>query len=129
MLPGVLRALRARGVVVPRELSLVAASDSDRAALAGAAISVERWDSSEFGRTAARLVLDAMRLAPTAGPQRGRSNRPVGQRAQNVVNWFSNRLFAFSLAANGNERATREFPDTTKRFWMKEAPYPKAHGA
>lgn len=70
MLPGVLRALRARGVVVPRDLSLVAASDSDLAELAGAAISVERWDYSELGRTAARLALDAMRASPATGAQR-----------------------------------------------------------
>ncbi|MBN8478640.1 MAG: LacI family DNA-binding transcriptional regulator, partial [Burkholderiales bacterium] len=43
-LPGILRALRMRGLSVPRDISLVAASDSDLAQLSEPPITVESWD-------------------------------------------------------------------------------------
>jgi LacI family transcriptional regulator len=58
VLPGVLRALRIRGLVVPRDISLVAASDSDLAQLSDPPITVESWDYAEVGRIAAQLVLE-----------------------------------------------------------------------
>lgn len=58
MLPGVLRAVRVRGLKIPRDVSIVAAGDSELAELYTPAISVQRWDQAEAGRTAAALILD-----------------------------------------------------------------------
>ena len=60
MLSGILRALRERGLKVPHDVSLVAASDSDLAQLSEPPISVERWDYARLGKVAARLALDAI---------------------------------------------------------------------
>ncbi len=70
MLSGILRALRARGLRIPRDVSLVAASDSDLAALSEPPISVERWDYSRLGRVAAKLALHAIRGGAAAKPRR-----------------------------------------------------------
>ncbi|MFO1282380.1 MAG: substrate-binding domain-containing protein [Burkholderiales bacterium] len=67
VLPGVLRALRMRGLEIPRDLSLVAASDSDLAQLSVPPITVESWDYAEVGRIAAQLVLE--RIGSTAGTE------------------------------------------------------------
>ncbi len=65
MLPGILRALRERGLKVPYDVSLVAASDSDLAQLSEPPISVERWDYARMGQVAAKLALDAIAAAQT----------------------------------------------------------------
>ncbi len=70
MLAGILRALRALGLAVPQDVSLVAASDSDLAALSEPPISVERWDYSRLGRVAAKLVLHAIRGGTAVKPRR-----------------------------------------------------------
>lgn len=70
MLPGILRALRKRGLDVPGDVSLVAASDSDLASLSEPPISVECWDYAELGRQAARLALDAIRRGAKSRPKR-----------------------------------------------------------
>jgi LacI family transcriptional regulator len=70
MLSGILRALRARGLKTPQDVSLVAASDSDLASLSEPPISVERWDYAKLGQVAAKLALDAIRDGPAAKPQR-----------------------------------------------------------
>ena len=67
MLGGILRAIRTAGLEIPRDISVVAASDSDLAELHTPPISVERWDHAEVGRTAARLLLE--RIAGRAGPE------------------------------------------------------------
>lgn len=61
MLGGVLRALRAKGYEIPRDISVVGASDSDLAELYRPAISVERWNHAEVGRIAASLLLDRIK--------------------------------------------------------------------
>lgn len=65
MLPGILRALRERGLKLPHDVPLVAASDADLAQLSEPAISVERWDYASMGKVAAKLALDAIAAAPT----------------------------------------------------------------
>jgi LacI family transcriptional regulator len=70
VLPGVLRALRMRGMSVPRDISLVAASDSDLAQLFEPPITVESWDYAEVGRIAAQLVLERIKIGGTTDPRR-----------------------------------------------------------
>ncbi|MDB5512966.1 MAG: Transcriptional regulator, LacI family [Enterovirga sp.] len=69
-LGGSLRALRALGQEVGRDVSLVAGSDSELAELYSPAVTAIRWDLSEMGRHAATMLLDRMRgqvpLAPRA---------------------------------------------------------------
>jgi LacI family transcriptional regulator len=67
MLGGVLRAIRAKDCEIPRDISVVAASDSDLAELHNPPISVERWDHAEVGRIAVSLLLD--RVAGRSGPE------------------------------------------------------------
>jgi LacI family transcriptional regulator len=57
MLAGVLRAVRARGLTIPDDLSLIAGSDSDLAALVTPSISVVRWSYDQLGRAAAALLV------------------------------------------------------------------------
>ena len=68
MLPGVLRALRARRFAIPSDISVVAASDSDLAQLSDPPISVEDWDYAEIGRIAAELVLERIRHGADGEP-------------------------------------------------------------
>jgi LacI family transcriptional regulator len=58
MLSGVLKAIRLRGLAVPRDISVVGTGDSSLAELYDPPISVERWDQGEVGRVAAGLLLD-----------------------------------------------------------------------
>jgi LacI family transcriptional regulator len=58
MLPGVIRAVRVRGLGIPEDISIVAATDSELAELHTPGISVQRWDQAEVGRAAADLLLD-----------------------------------------------------------------------
>lgn len=66
-LVGLMRAVRARGMRVPDDLSIIAFGDSDLAELAQPAISVVSWNAREVGRVAARLVLD--RIEARAEPE------------------------------------------------------------
>lgn len=70
VLPGVLRALRTRGLSIPGDISLVAASDSDLAQLSEPPITVESWDYAEIGRIAAQLVLERLATKGKAEPRR-----------------------------------------------------------
>ena len=70
MLPGVLRALRTRGLSTPGDVSIVTASDSDLAQLSEPPIAVEAWDYAEIGRIAAQLVLERIHGPPAAEPRR-----------------------------------------------------------
>ena len=63
MLAGVLRATRVRNMRVPQDLSIVAVGDSDLAQLYSSPISVIRWDQSDVGETAARLLLERIESA------------------------------------------------------------------
>jgi LacI family transcriptional regulator len=58
MLSGVLKAIRARGLAIPRDISIVGTGDSSLAELYDPPISVDRWDQGEVGRVAAGLLLD-----------------------------------------------------------------------
>lgn len=70
MLPGVVRALRAHGLSVPSDVSIVGALDSDLAELHQPPISVEDWDYSEVGRIAANLALHRIAKGSEAEPRR-----------------------------------------------------------
>ncbi len=70
MLPGVVRALRQRRVAIPRDMSLIAAGDSDVADLLQPAIAVVRWDYAEMGRLAAGLALERIRGGRPSEPRR-----------------------------------------------------------
>lgn len=61
LLEGVLPAIRAAGLAIPDDLSLVASNDSPLARLATPAISVIRYDAYALGREAALLLLRRMR--------------------------------------------------------------------
>ncbi|TCT08426.1 LacI family transcriptional regulator [Tepidamorphus gemmatus] len=69
MLAGVLKAIRVRGLKVPDDISVVAAGDSELAELYAPAISVERWDQAEIGRTAAELLINRMVRRTSDPPQ------------------------------------------------------------
>lgn len=75
MLAGLLRATRARGLQIPRDLSVIACGDSQLAELTTPATTVVRWDLSEVGRLAASLLLD--RLSGRAEPESRRVIVPV----------------------------------------------------
>lgn len=61
MLPGVLRAIRVRGISIPDDISVIAVGDSDLAELYAPPISLIRWDQGEIGQTAAQLLLDRIK--------------------------------------------------------------------
>jgi len=60
LLEGVLPAIRAAGLTIPDDLSLVASNDTPLARLATPAVSVIRYDSYAMGREAALLLLRRM---------------------------------------------------------------------
>jgi LacI family transcriptional regulator len=70
MLPGIIRALRVRGLSMPQDVSVVAAVNSDLADLFDPPISVEDWDYAEVGRIAANLALQRIRGEVSDGPRR-----------------------------------------------------------
>lgn len=70
LIAGVLAAVRARALHVPRDLSLIANGDSELAMLATPAITVVRWSYAEMGRTGAQLLLDRINGEETDGPRR-----------------------------------------------------------
>jgi LacI family transcriptional regulator len=61
MLPGVLQAIRVRGLRIPEDISIVGAGDSELSELHTPPISIQRWDQAEVGRFAANLLLDRIR--------------------------------------------------------------------
>lgn len=67
MLPGIIRAVRVRGLRIPEDISIVGAGDSELAELHLPGISVQRWDQGEVGRAAAQLLLD--RILGRASPE------------------------------------------------------------
>lgn len=70
MLAGGLRAVRARGLRVPADVSLVGSGDSELAMLATPTVSVIRWNYAELGRTGAQLLLDRLRGPAPLAPRR-----------------------------------------------------------
>jgi LacI family transcriptional regulator len=66
MLAGVLQAIRARGLTIPDDISVIAGADSDLAALATPAVTAIRWSGTDEGRMAVQLLLN--RLANRKGP-------------------------------------------------------------
>jgi LacI family transcriptional regulator len=70
MAPGVIRALRVHGLAIPRDISLVAALDTDLAELHEPPLSVEHWEYAEVGRIAARLALERIAGEGSKAPRR-----------------------------------------------------------
>lgn len=70
MLPGIIRALRVRGLSIPKDISVVAAVNSDLADLFEPQISVEDWDYAEVGRIAANLALQRIASDQMGEPRR-----------------------------------------------------------
>jgi len=70
LLEGVLPAVRAAGLSIPRDLSLVTSNDSPLARLATPAISVIRYDAYALGQEAAMLLLRRMKRDEPAAAAR-----------------------------------------------------------
>lgn len=66
MLSGVLQAIRARGLRIPDDISVVAGADTDLAALATPSVTAVRWSGTDEGRMAVQLLLN--RLGNRAAP-------------------------------------------------------------
>ena len=60
MLPGVLQAVRAHGLTIPDDISVIAGADSDLAALATPAVTAIRWSGTDEGRLAVQLLLNRL---------------------------------------------------------------------
>jgi LacI family transcriptional regulator len=60
MLAGVLQAVRARGLTIPGDVSVVAGADSDLAALTTPAVTAVRWSGTDEGRMAVQLLLNRL---------------------------------------------------------------------
>ncbi len=69
MLPGVLQAIRVRGLRIPEDISVVGAGDSELSELHTPPISIQRWDQAEIGRVAASLLLDRIQGRADAAPR------------------------------------------------------------
>jgi LacI family transcriptional regulator len=69
MLAGVLRAVRARGLSIPADVSVVAGADNDLAALATPSVTAVRWSGTDEGRMAVQLLLNRLG-SPSAPVQR-----------------------------------------------------------
>lgn len=67
---GVLQAIRARGLQVPRDVSVVAGADTELAALATPSITAVRWSGVDEGRIAVQLLLNRLRGNRTGPAQR-----------------------------------------------------------
>jgi LacI family transcriptional regulator len=60
MLPGVLRAIKERGLAVPDDISVVAGADTDLAALIEPPVTAVCWSNADWGRSAVQLLLDRL---------------------------------------------------------------------
>jgi LacI family transcriptional regulator len=69
LLAGAARGIASKGLVVGRDVSLVAMGDSDLAELMTPPITAVRWDVREMGRVAARLLMDSFENAESSAPQ------------------------------------------------------------
>jgi LacI family transcriptional regulator len=70
MLPGVLRAVRVRGLSIPDDISVVSVGDSELAQLHTPPISSIRWDQGEIGRSAAQILLKRIGAGTGGTPER-----------------------------------------------------------
>ncbi|WP_312529324.1 LacI family DNA-binding transcriptional regulator [Paracoccus sp. (in: a-proteobacteria)] len=70
MLPGVLRAIRTRGLDVPNDISVIASGQSDLSDLHQPPIGVVGWSQNEVGATAAALLLDLIANGKREEPRR-----------------------------------------------------------
>lgn len=69
MLPGVVRAIRVRGLRIPQDISVVGTGKSELAEFHTPPISVQLWDHGEMGRVAANLLLDRILMRVQPDPQ------------------------------------------------------------
>lgn len=69
MLPGAIRAVRASGRVIGKDIAIVAGSDSDLAELGTPPITALSWDNAEMGRQAATMLLRRIRGQSAEEPQ------------------------------------------------------------
>lgn len=70
MLAGVLKAVRTRGLRIPRDISVVGSGQSELADLHQPPIAVVSWDQNEVGATAAALLLDLIVNGKREEPRR-----------------------------------------------------------
>lgn len=68
MLPEALRAIRDRGLRIPRDISVIGAGDSTIARLGVPPITVVSWDFAELGRACANLLRDRLRVTDNPPP-------------------------------------------------------------
>ena len=68
MLSGVLQAVRARGLVIPNDISVIAGADSDLAALTTPSVTAVRWSGTDEGRMAVQLLLNLVLGGNRKGP-------------------------------------------------------------
>ena len=68
-LSGPLRAVRAAGLVVGQDISILSGNDSDLAELSTPPITALRWDRSEMGRHAAEMLLDRIDQGTQSPPR------------------------------------------------------------
>ncbi len=80
MLASALRAIHAKGLRIPEDISLVGSGDSDLAMLTSPPVSVVRWDYEQMGRTGAQLLLDRLKVPPPHAPRRIRLTAEYLQR-------------------------------------------------
>jgi LacI family transcriptional regulator len=57
---GMLQAVRARGLVIPNDISVIAGADSDLAALTTPSVTAVRWSGTDEGRMAVQLLLNRL---------------------------------------------------------------------
>lgn len=69
-LAGVLRAIQARRLKIPRDISVVAGAETDLAELAAPPITVIRWNEADVGRLAAQLLIDRLNGERSDAPRR-----------------------------------------------------------
>lgn len=70
MLPGAIKAIRAKGLSIPDDISLIGLGESDLSALTTPPISIVRWDAASVGHELARLLLDRLNGLPTSPRRR-----------------------------------------------------------
>jgi LacI family transcriptional regulator len=81
MLSGVLQAIRARGLTIPDDISVIAGADSDLAALTTPAVTAVRWSGTDEGRMAVQLLLNRLRGNRNGPVQRVMLSTELGPRA------------------------------------------------
>lgn len=69
MLPGVLQAIKVRGLCIPADISVIASGNSELADLYTPPIALQRWDQAEVGHIAANLLLDRILGRSGADPR------------------------------------------------------------